>query len=251
MALRFRQSTRPLRLFAISDLHLSFGVDKPMHIFGPQWAGHADKIRTAWDAMVAADDWVLVGGDTSWGLNLQQALPDLTWLGERPGNKVLIKGNHCTWWTSRSKVEKVIHPSIRLLQNDAVLLDDGTVVVGTRLWDPPDAPWAQPEARKIFDREIERLKLSIAAGRELGGCVPGGRRTIALIHYPPRYSDGRETAAVPLLREACVQLCVYGHLHGKDHKHGFQGESGGIRYFLASVDAIDFRPVEMQLTAPA
>jgi len=236
-----------LRLFAISDLHLSFGVDKPMDVFGPQWAGHADKIRLAWDAMVTDDDWVLVGGDTSWGLNLPQALPDLQWLGERPGRKVLIKGNHCTWWTSRSKVEKVLHPSIRLLQNDAVQLDDGTVVVGTRLWDPPDAPWAEPEAAKIFAREIERLKLSIEAGRKLGGCVPGGRRTIALIHYPPRYTDGRETAAVPMLIEAGVEACIYGHLHGKDHKHGFQGESGGIRYYLTAVDAIDFRPIEIPL----
>lgn len=234
-----------MRLFAISDLHLSFGVDKPMDIFGSHWAGHADKIRTAWDAMVGADDQVLVGGDTSWGLHLAEALPDLAWLGERPGRKVLIKGNHCTWWTSRSKVEKVLHPSIRLLQNDAVLLDDGSVVIGTRLWDPPDAPWAEPGADKVFARELERLKLSIEAGRKLGGCSEGGRRTIALIHYPPRYSDGRETAAVPLLIDAHVQLCVYGHLHGKDIRHGFQGESGGIRYVLASVDAIDFQPIEL------
>ena len=41
-----------MRLFAISDLHLSFGTDKPMDIFGPQWVGHADRIRAAWDGMV-------------------------------------------------------------------------------------------------------------------------------------------------------------------------------------------------------
>ncbi|HLQ36216.1 MAG TPA: metallophosphoesterase [Planctomycetota bacterium] len=237
-----------MRLFAISDLHLSFGVDKPMDVFGPQWAGHADRMRIAWDAMVAPDDWVLVGGDTSWGLDLAEAKPDLDWLGARPGRKVLIKGNHCTWWGSRSKVEKVIHPSIKLLQNDAVELDDGTIVIGTRLWDPPDAPWAEPQAVKIFAREIERLKLSIADGRKKGGCVPGGKRTIALIHYPPKYSDGRETEAVALLQAACVQVCVYGHLHGaENHLHGFQGEAGGIRYYLAAVDAIDFRPIPIVL----
>ncbi len=231
-----------MRLFAISDLHLSLGVDKPMDIFGPQWVGHADKMREAWDTSVTQDDWVLVGGDTSWGLNLEQARPDLDWLGERPGRKVLIKGNHCTWWTSRSKVEKILHPSIRLLQNDAVELPDGTVVVGTRLWDPPDAPWSDEKASKVFARELERLRLSIVAGQKLGGCG-GGKRTIALIHYPPRYSDGRTTAAVALLEAAGVDLCVYGHLHGKDLRHGFTGEAGGIRYVLASVDAIDFRPI--------
>ncbi|MEC7583551.1 MAG: metallophosphoesterase [Planctomycetota bacterium] len=236
-----------MRLFAISDLHLSFGVDKPMDVFGPQWVGHADRMRVAWDGMVGEEDWVLVGGDTSWGLSLAEAQPDLDWLGERPGQKILIKGNHCTWWTSRAKVERVLHPSIHLLQNGAVEMPDGTVVVGTRLWDPPDAPWANEKSAKIYAREIERLKLSIAAGAKLGGCGAGDKRTIALIHYPPRFSDGRCTSAVPLLEEAGVQLCVYGHLHGKDHHYGFQGEAAGIRYVLAAVDAIDFQPIPIEL----
>jgi predicted phosphohydrolase len=236
-----------MRLFAISDLHLSLGVDKPMDIFGPQWQGHEAKMRTAWDAMVAQDDWVLCGGDTSWGLTLAEAKPDLDWLGARPGNKVLIRGNHCTWWPRgagvRDKLQKIVHPSIRMLQANAFRLDDGTVVVGSRLWDPPGAPWAEPDAGKIFTRELGFLQQSIEAGRALGGCVAGGARTIALIHYPPRYSDGRETAAVPLLKAAHVQICVYGHLHGKDIKHGFVGVADGIRYHLASVDAIGFTPI--------
>jgi predicted phosphohydrolase len=231
-----------MRLFAISDLHLSFGVDKPMDIFGPQWVGHADKVRESWDARITDDDWVLVGGDTSWGLSLDEARPDLDWVGERPGRKILIKGNHCTWWHSRAKVEAVIDESMQLLQNNAIKLPDGTVVIGTRLWDPPDAPWADQSAKKIFDREINRLKLSIEAGKKLDG-----ERTLALIHYPPRYSDGRVTEAVPLLEEAGVSVCIYGHLHGKDHKYGFQGEAGGIRYYLTACDAIDFKPIEISV----
>ena len=229
-----------MRLFAISDLHLSHGVDKPMDIFGPQWVGHGEKIAKAWDEMIGEDDWVLVGGDTSWGLTLEQAIPDLDWLGQRPGQKILIKGNHCTWWTSRKKVEAVLHSSIRLLQNDAVRMPNGTVVVGARLWDPPDAPWADENAAKIFDRELGRLRMSIAAGKKLDG-----DQTFALIHYPPKYTDGRETAAVPLLQEAGVRRCIYGHLHGKDHRYGFQGEADGITYYLTACDAIDFRPIEI------
>ena len=123
-------------------------------------------------------------------------------------------------------------------------LQDGTVVVGARLWDPPGAPWADAKAEKVFRRELERLKLSIAAGKKLGGCVPDGERTIALVHYPPRYSDGRVTDAVALLEGAHVERCIYGHLHGEEgHSHGFQGEAGGIQYLLTSVDAIDFKPV--------
>ena len=218
-----------------------------MDIFGEQWVKHADRMREAWDDMVGAEDWVLVGGDISWGLNLAQAQPDLDWLCARPGQKILIKGNHCTWWQSRAKVERALDDSVRLLHNNAIQMTDGTVVVGTRLWDPPEAPWADEKAEVVFARELERLKLSVAAGKKLGGCVAGGQRTIALVHYPPRYSDGRETEAVGILRDACVQACVYGHLHGKDHKYGFQGESGGIDFFLASVDAIDFRPIVIDL----
>ncbi|MDO8349165.1 MAG: metallophosphoesterase [Planctomycetota bacterium] len=241
-----------MRLFAISDLHLSLGVDKPMDIFGPQWVGHAERMQQAWDAMVAPEDWVLVGGDTSWGLHLDEAMPDLDWLGARPGQKVLIRGNHCTWWprgnSVRDKLQAIVHPSIRMMQANAFRLDDGTVVVGSRLWDPPDAPWAEPDAGKIFAREIAFLQQSIAAGKKLGGCVPGGARTVALVHYPPRYSDGRETPAVALLKEAQVQVCIYGHLHGKDHHYGFQGVADGIRYYLASVDAIDFKPIPIVLS---
>lgn len=231
-----------MRLFAISDLHLGFGVDKPMDVFGPEWTGHPDRIRTAWDTSVGPEDWVLVGGDTSWGLTLAEAQPDLDWLGERPGRKVLIKGNHCTWWDTLKKVRAALHPSITPLHANAVRMDDGTVVVGARLWDPPGAPWADEHAERIFKRELERLKLSIAAGRTLGG-----ERTIALVHYPPRYSDGRVTDAVPLLEAAGVEVCVYGHLHGKDHRHGYQGEADGIRYVLTACDAIDFRPIEIEL----
>lgn len=236
-----------MRLFAISDLHLSLGTDKPMDIFGPQWVDHGTRMQVAWDAMVAPDDWVLVGGDTSWGSDLAEAKPDLDWLGARPGKKVLIRGNHCMWWPRGTKVrnelQAIVHPSIHMLQANAFRLDDGTVVVGSRLWDPPDAPWAEPDAAKIFARELGFLQQSIEAGKQLGGCVPGGARTIALVHYPPRFSDGRETGAVALMKAANVSTCVYGHLHGDGHKFGFQGVADGIRYWLAAVDAIDFRPI--------
>ncbi|MHC4896053.1 MAG: metallophosphoesterase, partial [Planctomycetota bacterium] len=155
---------------------------------------------------------------------------------------ILIKGNQCTWWSSVAKVREALDGSIYPLQNNAIKMPDGTEVIGARLWDPPDAPWADERAGKIFERELGRLQLSIDAGEKLAG-----ERTIALIHYPPKYSDGRETRAVPMLKQAGVTHCIYGHLHGKDLKHGFQGEADGIRYILASCDNIGFQPLEIEL----
>jgi hypothetical protein len=231
-----------MKVFAISDLHLSFGqgVEKPMDIFGPNWAGHPGKIKAAWERVVGPDDWVLVGGDVSWGLRLAEALPDLQWIGALPGTKVLIKGNHCTWWTSRQKVEAVLPPGMLLLQNNAVLLPDGTCLVGTRGWDPPGAPWSKPGDEKVWKRELDRFDLSVAAARKLSY-----ERLVAMLHYPPRFTDGRETEFVPRLEAAGVSRCIYGHLHGKDLKSGFNGEKGGIRYHLTSCDFLDFVPLEL------
>ena len=130
----------------------------------------------------------------------------------------------------------------KMASSSAIVVPAVYFFVGTRLWDPPDAPWADDNAEKIFGRELGRLRLSIEAGAKLEG-----ERTIALIHYPPRFSDGRETGAVALLRDAGVEACIYGHLHGKDHAHGFQGVADGIRYYLTACDAIDFAPIEIVL----
>ena len=231
-----------MKVFAISDLHLSFGpgINKPMDIVGTGWTDHPARIKRAWEARVTPDDWVLVGGDISWGLTLEQALPDIQWIGALPGRKVLIKGNHCTWWDTRAKVERVLPPGMQLLQNNAILLPDGTCVVGTRGWNPPDAPWSEPGDAKIYQRELGRFELSLKEAKKMTY-----QRLIALIHYPPRFTDGRETGFVPMMEAAGVSHCIYGHLHGKDLKVGFVGEKGGIRYHLTSCDNIDCSPVEL------
>jgi len=228
-----------MRVFAIADPHLGHAVGKPMDIFGPAWKGHAARMAEAWRATVGADDVVLVAGDISWALKLGDALPDLEFLDSLPGSKVLLKGNHDYWWTSRAKVEAMLPSSMRLLQNDAVDLGDGLGVVGTRGWTPPGAPRAGAEDEKIYQREVGRLQLSIqAAGDRFG-------RLIAMLHYPPIYADQGETAFVPLMRDAGVRACVYGHLHGPDHRYAVRGARDGIRYYFVAADAVDFTPVEI------
>ena len=170
-----------MRIFGISDLHLSFSSDKPMDVFGDHWRGHADKMATAWDAMVGADDVVLCPGDLSWAMKLEGAAPDLGWIGARPGRlKILTRGNHDYWWSAIGKVRAALPVGVVALQNDAVDLGD-VVVCGSRLWTCPGALDWDSHDEKIYVREVERLKLSLEAGHKLAA----GRPLIAAIHYPP------------------------------------------------------------------
>jgi len=229
------------RIFAIADTHLGRGVDKPMDIFGPAWERHAERLAEHWTEAVEADDWVLLPGDISWGMHLEEARADLEFLAELPGRKLLLKGNHDYWWTSRAKVEAFLPDRMFILQNDAFDLGDGIGVVGTRGWQPPDAPRASGHDAKIYAREVQRLALSIQAAR--------GRfdRLIAMLHYPPYYVGIGATEFVPLLEEAGVAVCVYGHLHGRDHRFAFQGERGGVRYQFVAADYLQFRPAQVDL----
>ncbi len=230
------------RLFAIADLHLSLNGDKPMDIFGDHWAEHPARIASAWDGMVEDRDTVLLPGDLSWARTLEDASLDLAWIDARPGRKILMRGNHDMWWGSLGKLRKAVPRSCTPLQNCALLVDGRVVVLGARGWTAPDDPVSGPEDGKIFRRELERLRLSIAdADRRFSRELP----RVAMLHYPP-WIDGREPSeVVPLLREAGVTTCLYGHLHGEDHSLGVVGERDGVRYMLVSADAVEFKPVEV------
>ena len=231
-----------MSVYALADPHLGRGVGKPMDIFGPTWEGHAEKMAANWRAAVGDEDWVLVPGDISWAMKLEDALADLRFLDGLPGRKILLKGNHDYWWTSRAKVETVLPPSLRLLQYDCVDLGGGVGVVGTRGWIPPEAPRATEQDRKIYAREVLRLTLSLNAAR--------GRfdHLIAMLHYPPVYEGLGETEFVPLLRDAGVRTCLYGHLHGADQTCAVRGARDGITYHLVAADAIDFTPVRIAIS---
>src|SRR5262245_14406602 len=227
------------RLFAIADLHLSQSGRKPMDVFGETWHGHASRMAEAWDRTVDPEDTVLLPGDLSWAGSLEEAEPDLAWIGARPGRKILLRGNHDSWWGSRAKVERALPIGCRLLQNDAVALDT-CVVVGTRGWTLPDDPLATSEDRRIFERELDRLRLSIEhANGRLDRSLP----RVAMLHYPPWIEGRPPSAVVGLLAEASVGTCVYGHLHGEDHRLGVVGERDGIRFLLVASDAVGFVPV--------
>ena len=227
-----------MRLFAIGDLHMSGGDDKPMDIFGPQWDRHFFHIRENWLNLVRDEDVVLVPGDISWAMQLQDAAEDLAEIGRLPGRKILCKGNHDYWWNSISRVRSVVPPSITVLQHSAADLKD-FVVCGTRGWMIPtkDTPLgAQDE--KIYLREAERLRLALDAAAGMAD----GRPLIAMMHYPPLLNGEMDTAYTALMEEYHVHTAVYGHLHGAGIQIGFTGEHNGVRYELVSCDSIGFSP---------
>ncbi len=230
-----------MRIFGIADLHLSHARPKPMGIFGPQWENHTNRIEASWRSTVREDDIVLVAGDISWAMRLEDARPDLDWLDSLPGRKVLIRGNHDYWWSTLRKVQQVAGRSIVLLQNNAVQLRS-YVVCGARLWSAPDAEWPTwgqddevASDDKLWQRELIRLGLSIEDARIMGG------RRLAMVHFPPVGPSGEPTEASRMLEEAGVELCVFGHLHGAEI--GWKDQViRGIRYVLVSCDQIDFTP---------
>lgn len=232
-------------LFALGDLHLSTSGAKPMDVFGEAWAGHAARMARHWDATVGPGDVVLLAGDLSWARRLDEARGDLAWIGARPGRKLLLRGNHDSWWGSLARVRTELPDGCLALQHDAHDLGPW-VVVGARGWTEPADPTATAADAAIFDRELERLRLSIQdADRRFGRVKP----RVAMLHYPPWILGREPSPVVPVLKDGGVSDCVYGHLHGADHALGVRGEHGGIRYHLVAADAVGFTPVRIAVTA--
>ena len=265
-----------MRVFAIGDTHLAHAVDKPMDIFGPQWVDHAGKIARAWRERVGEDDLVLVVGDISWAMTLEEAKPDLQWLEDLPGRKLMIRGNHDYWWPGPKKMRAILPPSVDFLRNDARVIE-GVGIAGTRGWDCPPAGWKptpdEPNARgddrkppagavwddqhpagrrydeqdlKIYRREVERLRVSLADLERRGGAEV----RVAMVHYPPMNGAHEPSGFTEVLEEAGVGLCVYGHLHGEGHRVAFNGERNGVVYRCVACDFIDFAPVPIVGAGP-
>ena len=232
-----------MSLFAIGDLHLPGGDDKPMDVFGEQWEGHFERISRDWRARVQPEDVVLIPGDISWAMQLDHAVPDLQLIGELPGRKVLCKGNHDYWWSSLTQVRAALPEGMQVLQHSA--LDMGEAIVcGTRGWVIPtqEAPLA-PEDEKLFRRELARMEMALKDAEKLRA----NRPLVVMMHYPPLYAMERDTDFTRLFERFGVHTVVYGHLHGAGIRAGFSGEHQGVRYRLVSCDSLDFQMAQIGL----
>ena len=234
-----------MRLYAIADLHLPGGDEKPMDVFGPQWDHHFERISADWRTRVTAEDTVLIPGDISWAMQLGQAAADLQALGELPGRKVLIKGNHDYWWSSLTRVQELLPTGMTALQHSAADLGDW-VVCGTRGWMiPTESEPLSPEDEKIYLREQARLEMALQAAQKMAA----GRPVVAMLHYPPLLQGCMESGFTALLERYGVHTAVYGHLHGAGIRAGYSGVCRGVRYQLTSCDSLDFRLKEIDFEA--
>jgi uncharacterized protein len=235
-------------IWTISDLHLSSVNPKPMHIFGERWKDHPQRIATAWRERVREDDTVLVAGDISWAMRLDEALPDLQWIAELPGRKILSRGNHDYWWESTGRVRRRLPPTLSVLQGDALDLGD-TVVCGTRGWITPETPGFQEGTdRNVYNRELVRLDHALAAANKL---ATGAKPIVVMIHYPP-FLDRKPTDFARRIAASGVTACIYGHLHRPyDWGMATQGPADGVYYQLTSCDYLGFGPVAVRGLPPA
>ena len=224
-----------MKIYAIGDLHLSGKPpSKPMEIFGEHWTDHAAKVAANWHQLIRSDDTVIICGDTSWAMDLQDALTDLNWIAALPGRKIILRGNHDYWWASLKKMQTATENNFSFLQNNFFTCGT-TAICGSRGWLLPSSDNFNADDAAIYRREGLRLEASLKAARQAGYSD-----IIAALHYPPLYDAANESVFAELLERYGVRHCVFGHIHGSDASMVFEGIRNGITYKLVSCDTQGF-----------
>ena len=221
-----------MAVFAIADLHLP-ARQKPMDVFGEHWKDHFQRIREDWLEKVAPDDLVLLPGDISWAMRLEEAVEDLNSIAGLPGTKLLLRGNHDYWWSSIGRVRRALGEGMFALQNDSVLIG-GRLYAGSRGWTLP-GPECSDEDRRIYARERLRLEMSLQDARRRDAQAP----ITVMMHYPPLTDD--EPGFSDILERYGISDCVYGHLHGAAIYGAVRGLRGSVRYHQVSCDGLGFK----------
>ncbi len=230
-----------MSVYAIGDLHLSGQAPKPMDIFGDHWTDHWPRIRQDWQQAVTDDDLVLIPGDISWAMRLEEARCDLDEIGGLPGMKIIMRGNHDYWWGSLSQVQSILTGNTHALQNNSFVFGEH-VIGGTRGWlCPSNRYYAADSDEKIYLREAGRLELSLSHARKQ---APNAK-LIGMIHYPPADQSGTSTLFTDIFEKYETQLVIYGHLHAASIRGALSGVVRGVSYRLVSCDAIGFQLVKI------
>lgn len=224
-----------MKVFAVSDPHLSFTAEKPMSIFGAVWENHWEAIAADWSEKVGADDIVLLPGDISWGMTTDEARKDLETIGAMPGKKIYVKGNHDYWWGSLSKVRGILPEGSYCIQNDALKFGK-FIFCGSRGWSVPEiGVKPDPNDEKLLRREQLRLELSLKAAEKLATGDPQEIK-IGMMHFPPFDSRMSSTPFTDLFAKYGVKKVVYGHLHGQKCRAELRSVKNDVEYYLTSCD---------------
>lgn len=222
-------------IYAIGDLHFDYSKNKPMDIFGDNWINHEEQIITNWKKTVKDGDLVLIPGDISWALRLDEVYHDLKRIHDLPGKKALIKGNHDYWWESLKKLNGLDFDSINFIQNTSLEFGD-CIISGSRGWISIDSDNFTEEDSIVYRRELLRLKMS------LSNILNSDKKRIVMMHYPPFNIDLKPNKFVEIMKEYYVDTCIYGHLHSEGHKFAVEGNFQGIEFHCVSSDYINFSP---------
>ena len=227
-----------MKVFAIGDLHMSLSVpDKSMDIFGDNWVGHWEKIQSSWKERVTQEDLVLIPGDISWAMHLEDAIGDLNAIDALPGRKIFLKGNHDYWWQSISKIQAAVSARMLFLQNNSFAFS-GIGICGTRGWNVPGSKGFSAQDQKIYHREIERLKLSLNS-------YQGQDEILVMMHYPPYNDKVEHNEMIQVLEDYHIKRVIFGHIHGMGLKYLKVGSYFGIRFECVSCDHLHFQVKEL------
>ena len=227
-----------MALYAIGDLHLCLGAEKPMDIFGGAWVGYMDKLKEGLSVIKPEDTTVLLG-DLSWALGLESAKADFAWINEIPGKKIILKGNHDYWWSTAAKFYKFCEEngfSDMFILNNNHFEYEGFAICGTRGWFFEEEKSGEHD-EKVFRRELLRLEASLKSAGELPKMV--------FLHYPPRYKGYECPEILALLEQYGVSRCFYGHLHGASHGLAMEGLWDGVDFRLVAADKLNFQPFKV------
>lgn len=228
-----------MSLFVIADLHLSFGCNKPMDVF-PGWKDYTQRLEQNWRSLVKESDTVVIAGDISWAMKLEETEQDFAFIHNLPGEKILMKGNHDYWWSTKSKIDRFLQEkgftSMKVLHNNAYIVED-VAICGTRGWLYNSET---EEDVKIVNREVGRLAASLDdASRQDAHAQP-----IVFLHYPPAYGNMVCAGILDVLETRHIEQCYFGHIHGNQaSKKAVRGNYHGIKMHLISCDYVNFMPI--------
>ena len=230
-----------MALYAMSDLHLSHYREKPMDIFDEVWCNHTEKIYNNWNSVVSDNDTVIVNGDLSWGMTMEEVKPDLDFISNLKGKKIIVQGNHDYFWNSTAKLN-TLYDNMFFLKNNYTVYEN-YAICGARGWICPGDTRYTDHDNKIYLREAGRLRLSVETAVKAGY---NGENIIAVMHYPPTNDSCENSLFTGLFSEYKIKRVIYGHLHGASkYNNSLEGKINGIDYSLVSADYLNFKPIKI------